>query len=142
MNPSTDAELDLPQVQAIVRAMHELALTDGIHDAERVMLRGFYDACLPAPGFAVDVARRAAEMAVAADFSEKLAQKSAKRAADEAERPLSAYRSEELAMMRRNFYGFDPAYHVARYHFTAKSPQSWTPRHLARHRELDWKVPQ
>ena len=25
--------------------MHELALADGLHDAERVMLRGFYDAC-------------------------------------------------------------------------------------------------
>ena len=120
---------------AIMR--HRLPMT-----AREAVHSGFYDACLPAPGFAVDVARRAAEMAVAADFSEKLAQKSAKRAADEAEKPLSAYRSEELAMMRRNFYGFDPAYHVARYHFTAKSPQSWTPRHLARHRELDWKVPQ
>lgn len=120
---------------AIMR--HRLPMT-----AREAVHSGFYDACLPAPGFAVDVARRAAEMAVAADFSEKLAKKSAKRAADEAEKPLSAYRSEELAMMRRNFYGFDPAYHVARYHFTTKSPQSWTPRHLARHRELDWKVPQ
>jgi hypothetical protein len=38
-------ELDLHHVQAMVRAMHELALTDGMHDAERVMLRGFYDSC-------------------------------------------------------------------------------------------------
>ena len=38
-------ELDIHHIQAIVRAMHELALTDGIHDAERVMLRGFYDTC-------------------------------------------------------------------------------------------------
>ena len=44
-------------------------------------------------------------------------------------------------MMRRNFYGFDPSYHVARYHFVLKSPQSWTPRHLARHRELGWRAP-
>ena len=31
--------------------------------------------------------------------------------------PLAAYRDEELARMRRNFYGFDPSYHVARHHF-------------------------
>lgn len=41
--PTTD--LDLHHIQAIVRAMHELAITDGLHDAERVMLRGFYDSC-------------------------------------------------------------------------------------------------
>ena len=49
-------------------------------------------------------------------------------------KPLAAYREEELTQMRRNFYGFDPSYHGARYHFVMKSPQSWTPRHLARHR--------
>lgn len=41
----SDAPLDLHHVQAIVRAMHEVALSDGIHEAERVMLRGFYDTC-------------------------------------------------------------------------------------------------
>jgi len=41
----SDAPLDLHHVQAIVRAMHEVALSDGMHEAERVMLRGFYDAC-------------------------------------------------------------------------------------------------
>lgn len=102
---------------------------------------GFYDACLPAPGFAVDVARRALEMAQAADFAGQLADKAARRAADEAAKPLAQYREEELAAMRRNFYGFDPAYHVARYHFVHKSPHSWTPRHLARHRDLDWIIP-
>jgi uncharacterized membrane protein YebE (DUF533 family) len=38
-------ELELHHIQAMVRAMHELALADGLHDAERVMLRGFYDSC-------------------------------------------------------------------------------------------------
>jgi putative two-component system protein, hydrogenase maturation factor HypX/HoxX len=102
---------------------------------------GFYDACLPGPGFAVDVARRAGELAHAPDFSAQLADKVARRAADEAVKPLAQYRQEELAAMRRNFYGFDPSYHVARYHFVQKSPHSWTPRHLARHRDLDWKIP-
>jgi putative two-component system hydrogenase maturation factor HypX/HoxX len=43
--------------------------------------------------------------------------------------------------MQRNFYGFDPSYHVARHHFVRKTPHSWTPRHLAVHRELGWVVP-
>jgi len=42
INPA-NAHLELPQLQAIVRAMYEVALTDGVHDAERVLLRGFYD---------------------------------------------------------------------------------------------------
>ena len=41
----SDAPLDLHHVQAIVRAMHEVALSDGMHEAERVMIRGFYDSC-------------------------------------------------------------------------------------------------
>jgi putative two-component system hydrogenase maturation factor HypX/HoxX len=103
---------------------------------------GFYDACLPGPGFTVDVARRAAELAGADDFAAQLAAKQAKRQADEAAKPLADYRAEELKEMRRNFYGFDPSYHVARYHFVSRTPHSWTPRHLARHRDLDWEVPQ
>lgn len=109
--------------------------------AESVRL-GFYDACLPAPGFAVDVARRAAELAGAPDFAAQLAAKRARRQADEAAKPLAAWRAEELQEMRRNFYGFDPSYHVARYHFVTRSPNSWTPRHLARHRDLDWTTPE
>ena len=120
--------------QAIMR--HRLPMAA----AEAVSL-GFYDACLPAPGFAVDVARRAAELAAPGDFAERLAAKCARRAADEAEKPLASYRAAELHEMRRNFYGFDPSYHVARYHFVARTPHSWTPRHLARHRDLDWKIP-
>ncbi|HEX6733995.1 MAG TPA: hydrogenase maturation protein [Azonexus sp.] len=109
--------------------------------AESVAL-GFYDACLPAPGFAVDVARRAAELAADPAFPGRLAAKAANRAADETAKPLADWRAGELAEMRRNFYGFDPSYHVARYHFVSRSPHSWTPRHLARHRDLDWKVPE
>lgn len=101
--------------------------------ADEAVQSGFYDAVLPAPSFDVDVARRAMEMA--ADFDAAIAAKRAQRAKDEQAKPLAAYRAEELERMRRNFYGFDPSYHVARWHFVAKSPQSWTPRHLARHRE-------
>ncbi len=101
--------------------------------ADDAVRLGFYDAVLPASTFRVDVARRALEMA--ARFDAAIAAKRARRARDEAEKPLAAYRAEELDHMRRNFYGFDPSYHVARWHFVTKSPQSWTPRHLARHRE-------
>jgi putative two-component system hydrogenase maturation factor HypX/HoxX len=93
---------------------------------------GFYDAVLPAPTFRIDVARRATELVT--DFDAVIATKRTRRARDEQEKPLAAHRAEELARMRRNFYGFDPSYHVARWHFVVKSPQSWTPRHLARHR--------
>lgn len=121
--------------QAIMR--HRLPMT-----AQESVQLGFYDACLPGPGFAVDVARRAAELAAAADVDERLAAKRSKRQADEVVKPLAAYRAEELKEMRRNFYGFDPSYHVARYHFVSRSPHSWTPRHLARHRDIDWKIPE
>jgi len=120
--------------RAIMR--HRLPMT-----APEAVRLGFYDACLPGPGFAVDVARRAAELAAAPDIKAQLAAKQARRAADEALKPLADYRAEELQEMRRNFYGFDPSYHVARYHFVSHSPHSWTPRHLAKHRDLDWKVP-
>ena len=121
--------------EAIMR--HRLPMT-----AVEAVKLGFYDARLPGPGFTVDVARRAAELAAAPDIDAQLAAKRAKRAADEAVKPLSAYRDEELKEMRRNFYGFDPSYHVARYHFVSRSAHSWTPRHLARHRDLDWKTPE
>ncbi|MRR09582.1 hydrogenase maturation protein, partial [bacterium] len=117
---------------------HRLPMTA----AESVAL-GFYDAVLagnPA-AFRIDVARRAHELASASDFAQRLAAKGARRATDEAAKPLSTWRAEELAHMKRNFYGFDPSYHVARYHFVAKSPASWTPRHLARHRDIGWKIP-
>ena len=57
-----------------------------------------------------------------------------RRAADEALKPLAAYRAEELERMRLNFFGFDPSYHVARYNFVRKVPKSRTPLYLARHR--------
>lgn len=71
---------------------------------------------------------------MARDSAQLLATKRERRLGDEARRPLAAYRAEELAHMKRNFYGFDPSYHVARYNFVCKIPQSHTPRHLACHR--------
>jgi len=68
------------------------------------------------------------------DHAARLAAKQARRAADEAAKPLATYRDEELQRMHRNFYGFDPSYHVARHHFVHRKPSAWTPRHLALHR--------
>jgi putative two-component system hydrogenase maturation factor HypX/HoxX len=87
-----------------------------------------------ADAFLAEVRARAAALASAADYPAQLAAKQAARAADEATKPLAKYREEELARMRRSFYGFDTSYHVARHRFVHKAPHSWTPRHLARHR--------
>jgi putative two-component system hydrogenase maturation factor HypX/HoxX len=115
---------------------HRLPMT-----AQEAVACGFYDARVAAEpaAFRVDVARRAAELATAPDHAAQLAAKAERRARDEALKPLAAWRAEELAHMRRNFYGFDPSYHVARWHFVKKSLHSWTPRHLARHRDLGWE---
>jgi len=86
-----------------------------------------------AQGFVTAVKRRAADMAAVPDFAERLAIKNRRRAADEAVRPLRAYRDQELERMHRNFYGFDPSYHVARYNFVYKVPKSRTPLTIARH---------
>ena len=111
-------------------------------DAAEALRCGLIDACLAVPraDFAAEALRRAQQLA--AQWPQRSAAKRERRAADEATKPLAQYRAEELAHMRRNFYGFDPSYHVARYHFVHKTPVAWTPRHLARHRDLDWTLPQ
>ena len=66
----------------------------------------------------------------------RLAEKQAQRQRDEADKPLADYRAEELERMKLNFYGFDPSYHVARYHFVYKLPKARTPPYLAPHRRV------
>ncbi|MDE1986595.1 MAG: hydrogenase maturation protein [Alphaproteobacteria bacterium] len=100
----------------------------GVAEAHRL---GLVDRILSPQGDAVSMARA---LAADADFAARLAAKRRRRAADEAEKPLAAYREEELARMRLNFYGFDPSYHVARYNFITKVPKSRTPLTLAKHR--------
>jgi putative two-component system hydrogenase maturation factor HypX/HoxX len=86
------------------------------------------------PAFVVHVERTASALAAAPDFAAQLERKRAERAADEAVKPLERYRAEELERVKLNFWGFDPSYHVARYHFVFKIPKSRTPLYLARHR--------
>ena len=97
---------------------------------------GLVDLCLDtsATGLHTAVIPHALALASAYNFKDRLAHKQQVRAADEATRPLADYRKEELSRMHRNFYGFDPSYHVARYHFVHKLPHAWTPRHMALHR--------
>jgi putative two-component system protein, hydrogenase maturation factor HypX/HoxX len=84
--------------------------------------------------FREQIAVRASALAADPAFAHVLEEKSARRRADEAHKPLHAYRAEELEHMKQNFFGFDPSYHVARDHFVRKVPRSRTPLHLARHR--------
>lgn len=97
---------------------------------------GLIDRCLDtsAAGLVRDVISQAQALALTYNLQDRIQQKQQIRAADEATRPLADYRKEELSRMHRNFYGFDPSYHVARYHFVHKLPHAWTPRHLAAHR--------
>lgn len=99
--------------------------------AAEALRRGLIDALLPD-----EAAMRAQAASLAADASlpQRIAAKASRRQADEAHRPLASYREDELAAMRRNFFGFDPSYHVARHHFVHRKPHAWTPRHLATHR--------
>ncbi|MEW5886650.1 MAG: enoyl-CoA hydratase-related protein [Pseudomonadota bacterium] len=101
--------------------------------AERM---GLIDHCDPGPraGFEQRVLQRGLALAAAPDWPQQLAAKQQRRAADEAQRPLAQYRHDEMERMKRNFYGFDPSYHVARHHFVHKLAHAWTPRHLAIHR--------
>jgi len=84
--------------------------------------------------FLAAAVKRAQAMATDPRYDETLRAKGEARARDEARKPLERYREEELARMKLNFYGFDPSYHVARFHFVHKLPKARTPFYLASHR--------
>ncbi|TXT34641.1 MAG: formyl transferase domain-containing protein [Comamonadaceae bacterium] len=106
--------------------------------APEAVAQGVLDDCFGSDraAFASQVLERTLAMAGAADLAARLQAKQAQRQRDEMLKPLASYRAEELTQMNRNFYGFDPSYHVARHHFVFRKPHAWTPRHLALHREL------
>jgi putative two-component system hydrogenase maturation factor HypX/HoxX len=103
------------------REARSLGLIDHVFDAA-------------AAGFSDAVKQRSTGLAQAPDFAACLASRNARRVADEQQRPLQNYRDRELERMHRNFFGFDPSYHVARYNFVHKVPRSRTPLTLACHR--------
>jgi putative two-component system hydrogenase maturation factor HypX/HoxX len=75
------------------------------------------------PQFRAQIGRIAEQLANSGHYYAWLEVKRSERAADEARKPLAAYREEELAEMRRNFWGDDPAYHLARSAFVRKVPK-------------------
>ncbi len=85
--------------------------------------------------FLNEVQSRAQHLSQSPDFTDRLNSKVLQRQKDEVEKPLATYRAEELAKMKRNFYGFDPSYHIARHNFVHKIPKSRTPVTIARHRD-------
>lgn len=105
-------------------------------DGPAALAAGLIDACFASgtADFGAQALQRAQALAASPGLAQSIAAKARQRAADEALRPLSAYRADELAQMQRNFYGFDPSYHVARHHFVHRKPHAFTPRHLAVHR--------
>lgn len=128
----------LPQRAGVerARAITENRLPIG---ARRARDLGLLDECFGASieAFRAGVRERARRLA-AGEADALLAAKRERRARDEAEKPLAAWRAEELEHMKLNFYGFDPSYHVARYHFVHRVAHAWTPLHLARHRRNQW----
>ena len=116
------------------RALMQRRLPLGAAEAARL---GLIDRCVEAdaPAFEAVAILDGETLALSHNLAQRIAAKQQARSADEARRPLAAYRQDELSRMHRNFYGFDPSYHVARYHFVHKLPQAWTPRHLAVHRQ-------
>ncbi len=76
--------------------------------------------CDDAETFEEEIRMRAASLANSPDLRASLLKKHERRLDDELIKPLSSYRAEELAHMKVNFFGPDPAYHEARRRFVFK----------------------
>lgn len=86
------------------------------------------------PGGAADfwnwVRREAASIAESPELANRLLVKKQNRSADEAQKPLAAYRFEELAQMRHNFFAADEPYHQLRRNFVHSVRPTATPGYL------------
>ncbi len=116
------------------RAITRNRLPVGARQARAMGLIDDHFGATPA-AFRTEVEMRARLLAAHPDFGRMLAARNTRRETDEAAKPLDVYRSEELELIKLNFFGFDPSYHVARYQFVCKVPRSRTPLYLARHRD-------
>lgn len=116
------------------RKITQARLPMGAHEAKTL---GLADQIIDTPReeFFATVKQAAVDLARNPELENQLEEKAAARARDEASKPLKQYRDEELSRMRRNFYGFDPSYHIARSNFVFKVPKSRTPVTIARHRD-------
>ncbi|EAR61962.1 hydrogenase maturation protein [Neptuniibacter caesariensis] len=105
--------------------------------AKSANAQGLIDQVFEGPHEAfIQQVRQLAEEIADSDISSALRDKHKQRTSDEQAKSLQIYRDEELAQMKLNFFGFDPSYHVARYHFVEKLPKARTPVYLAKHRAL------
>jgi putative two-component system protein, hydrogenase maturation factor HypX/HoxX len=119
---------------SVAHAMTERCLPMGAAAARSV---GLVDAVLDGDysTFQAAVARYAMDLA-GDRFEARLGDKAARRATDEARKPLAAYREAELAEMSKAFDDPASAYHTARRRFVYKARATATPEHIAAHRAL------
>ncbi|MFC7219702.1 hydrogenase maturation protein [Streptomyces polyrhachis] len=103
------------------RALTEEALPVS---AARARHLGLADRVLPTTpaAFPAEVAALAAAAAASPHLAARLAAKRRRLAQDEEVKPLAWYRADELARIRRNFYGPDEPYHRLRAAFVRKHP--------------------
>jgi len=119
----------LPQRSGNESEIMQRRLPIGVPEARDA---GLIDASFAAEAF--DAGLREYATGLAADAPKLIEAKQQRREQDEVQKPLDAYRNEELEHMKLNFFGFDPSYHVARYYFVHKTCHSRTPPYLAVHR--------
>ncbi|MEY9877270.1 putative two-component system hydrogenase maturation factor HypX/HoxX [Streptacidiphilus sp. MAP12-33] len=100
--------------------------------AERALDLGLVDrilGCAP-QDFAGAVIRSAQRLAASSGSQARAARKKADLDRRQAEKPLHAYREEELARMHAIFFDQDHPYHALRRAFVRKEPPVTTPEHL------------
>jgi putative two-component system hydrogenase maturation factor HypX/HoxX len=99
----------------------------GTNEAKTI---GFIDDCFgeSVAEFEEILTSRALKLANHENFWQLLREKHDKRLIDERVKALASYRAEELKHMHANFYGVNPAYHIARQKFVFKGrpPRSWS----------------
>ncbi|MGK5085297.1 enoyl-CoA hydratase-related protein [Bdellovibrionota bacterium FG-1] len=90
--------------------------------------------------FRQETLKRAQTFSQDPEFTNKIENKNISQREDFEKKPLAAFRAHEMEQMNLNFYGFDPSYHIARYHFVHRIQHSRTPKHLAKHRDISSTV--
>lgn len=90
---------------------------------------GMVDAVFPADmnAYQFDLEKHAKDLGADYQFHQLLQNKLAQRDEDEAQKPIAAYREEELAQMKQCFWGEDSSYHAERHNFVYKVCPCATP---------------
>jgi putative two-component system hydrogenase maturation factor HypX/HoxX len=111
----------LPRLVGQTRAL-ELTLSCKPIGTQAAREIGFLDDAFgeDAEAFEAELRERARRLARDPEFRVMLRRKHERRLDDESVKPLASYRAEELARMRVNFFGPDPAHHEARRRFVFK----------------------